>query len=75
MSQADSQLVSGPEPDPIAEPIPEPETEWESEGGAVLPPGLSLTLRGPEGTGPEELEAALHALRRALPDGYRLERD
>jgi hypothetical protein len=79
MPQADSKPASGPEPDSTAEPIPdpspEPETEWESEGGAVLPPGLPLTLRGPEGTGPEELEDALHALRRALPNGYRLERD
>lgn len=65
-----------PEPEQ-AEPeaTPEPVAEWESEGGAVLPPGLSLTLRGPDGAGPDELDAALVAARRALPEGYRLERD
>lgn len=79
MPQADSTLASGAEPEPITEPIPEPipepEAEWESEGGAVLPPGLALTLRGPDGAGPEELDSALRAARRALPEGYRLERD
>lgn len=53
----------------------EPVAEWESEGGAVLPPGLSLTLRGPDGAGPDELDEALVAARHALPEGYRLERD
>ena len=57
------------------EATPEPVAEWESEGGAVLPPGLSLTLRGPDGAGPDELDAALVAARYALPEGYRLERD
>jgi hypothetical protein len=68
-----------PEPDPTPEPepqpTPEPEAEWESEGGAVLPPGMSLTLHGPDGAGPDELDAALQAARDALPRGYRLERD
>ncbi|RPH34447.1 MAG: hypothetical protein EHM90_05920 [Chloroflexi bacterium] len=61
--------------EPELEPTPESEAEWESEGGAVLPPGVSLTLRGPDGSGPDELEAALQAARGALPEGYRLERD
>jgi hypothetical protein len=74
MPQADSRLVSA-ESEPTAEPIPEPEAEWESEGGAVRPPGLALTLRGPDGTGPEELDSVLHTVRQALPEGYRLERD
>ena len=66
-----------PEPDvmPDVEPISEPEAEWESEGGAVLPPGMPLTLHGPDGAGPDELDAALQAARDALPRGYRLERD
>jgi hypothetical protein len=34
--------------------------------------GISLTLLGPAG---EEVDAALEALRSALPEGYRLERD
>jgi hypothetical protein len=54
------------------EPIPAEEAEWESEGGPVLPPGIPLTLRGPDGS---DLEAALKAARDALPEGYRLERD
>ncbi len=54
---------------------PEPVAEWESEGGAVLPPGVALTLHGPDGAGPNELDAALEAARAALPTGYRLERD
>jgi hypothetical protein len=60
------------EPGPEAEPIPAEEAEWESEGGPVLPPGIPLTLRGPDGS---DLEAALKAARDALPEGYRLERD
>jgi hypothetical protein len=36
---------------------------------------MTLVLRGPDGAGPDELDAALHAVRRALPEGYRLERD
>lgn len=54
---------------------PEPVAEWESEGGAVLPPGMPLTLRGPDGAGRDELEAALAVARGSLPPGYRLERD
>jgi hypothetical protein len=54
------------------EPSPAEEAEWESEGGPVLPPGIPLTLRGPDGS---DLEAALNAARDALPEGYRLERD
>ncbi len=54
---------------------PEPVAEWESEGGAVLPPGMPLTLRGPDGAGPDELDAALAVARASLPPGYRLERD
>jgi hypothetical protein len=54
---------------------PELVAEWESEGGAVLPPGLPLTLRGPDGAGPDELDAALAVARASLPAGYRLERD
>ena len=64
-----------PEPEPEPRPTPEPEAEWESEGGAVLPPGVPLTLHGPDGAGPDELAAALQAARDALPRGYRLERD
>jgi hypothetical protein len=79
MPQADSSLISAvepePTPEPRSEPTPEPEAEWESEGGAVRPPGMTLVLRGPDGAGPDELDAALHAVRRALPEGYRLERD
>lgn len=72
---ADPETTIEPKPEPKVEPTPEPEAEWESEGGAVLPPGISLTLRGPDGSGPDELEAALQAARDALPEGYRLERD
>jgi hypothetical protein len=53
----------------------EPEADWESEGGAVLPPGVRITIRGPEGAGPDELDAAVAAARAALPEGFRLERD
>jgi hypothetical protein len=56
----------------VPEPIPTEEAEWETEGGPVLPPGIPLTLRGPDGS---DLEAALKAAREALPEGYRLERD
>jgi hypothetical protein len=56
----------------VPEPIPAEEAVWESEGGPVLPPGIPLTLRGPDGS---DLEAALKAARDALPEGYRLERD
>ena len=59
----------------MSEPHPEPESEWESEGGAVLPPGLAVTLRGPETASAEDLEAVLVDLRAALPEGYRLESD
>ena len=54
------------------EPKPDEEMTWEDEGGPVLPPGISLTLRGPDGG---DLDAALEAARAALPEGYRLERD
>jgi len=60
------------ESEPEAEPVPEEQTTWEDEGGPVLPPGVPLTLRGPDGP---DLEAALKAARDALPEGYRLERD
>lgn len=72
---ADPETPIEAEPEPKVEPTPEPEAEWESEGGAVLPPGIPLTLRGPDGSGPDELEAALQAARDVLPEGYRLERD
>ncbi len=64
-------------PGPAVQPEdkPEPVAEWESEGGAVLPPGVALTLRGPDGSGPAELNRALAAARAALPEGYHLERD
>jgi len=62
-------------PDPRPERLPEPEAEWESEGGAVLPPGVTVVLRGPEGATDTDLEQALEAARAALPEGYRLERD
>ena len=75
MTEADSKLATTVEPEPTPDPTPEPVAEWESEGGAVLPPGMPLTLRGPEGSGHEELEAALRDVRRSLPEGYRLERD
>jgi hypothetical protein len=59
-----------------AEPVPAEESieemTWEDEGGPVLPPGIPLTLRGPDGA---DLEAALNAARDALPEGFRLERD
>jgi hypothetical protein len=59
-----------------AEAVPADETTeemtWEDEGGPVLPPGIPLTLRGPDGA---DLEAALKTARDALPEGYRLERD
>jgi hypothetical protein len=59
-----------------AEPVPAEESieemTWEDEGGPVLPPGIRLTLRGPDGA---DLEAALKAARDALPEGFRLERD
>jgi hypothetical protein len=61
--------------DPGPDPIPEPEADWESEGGAVLPPGVTVTIRGPESASLEDLEAAVEAARAALPGGYRLERD
>jgi hypothetical protein len=48
------------------------EQSWESEGGAVMPEGIALTLRGPDGP---DMDAALEAARRGLPEGYRLERD
>lgn len=67
--------MADPELEPEVEPVPQPEAEWESEGGAVRPPGLTLTLRGPDGTGRDELDAALQAARDALPEGFRLERD
>jgi hypothetical protein len=67
--------MADPELEKEPEPKPQPVAEWESEGGAVLPPGLPLTLRGPDGAGPDELNAALKAARDALPEGYRLERD
>ena len=51
---------------------PPEEMTWEDEGGPVLPPGIHLTLRGPDGG---DLEAALEAARAVLPEGYRLERD
>jgi hypothetical protein len=73
MTQADPNDQPGPAEQPGDQ--PEPVAEWESEGGAVLPPGIRLTLRGPDGTGPEELDAALTAARAALPEGYHLERD
>ncbi len=56
----------------VPEPIPTEEADWESEGGPILPTGIPLTLRGPDGS---DLEAALKAARDALPEGYRLERD
>ena len=66
-------VVAEPEAATAApETIPAEEAEWESEGGPVLPPGIPLTLRGPDGS---DLEAALKAARDALPEGYRLERD
>ncbi|HET9497344.1 MAG TPA: hypothetical protein VFP83_03380 [Candidatus Limnocylindria bacterium] len=71
--ELDAEQPEPEQPEPVA--TPEPVAEWESEGGAVLPPGLPLTLRGPDGAGPDELDAALVAARRALPEGYRLERD
>jgi len=52
--------------------VPTEEADWESEGGPVLPRGIPVTLRGPDGS---DLEAALKAARDALPEGYRLERD
>ena len=74
--QRESPAKPMPEPDqpnePQPEPIPPEEANWEGEGGAVLPPGIALTLRGPDGA---DLEAALEAARAALPEGYRLERD
>jgi hypothetical protein len=73
MTEADPNQAPGPAEQP--EDKPEPVAEWESEGGAVLAPGIPLTLRGPDGTGPEELDAALKAARAALPEGYHLERD
>lgn len=60
----------GPPDEPAA--LPPEQADWESEGGVVLPPAISLTLRGPNGA---DLEAALQAARDALPEGYRLERD
>ncbi|HEY7737563.1 MAG TPA: hypothetical protein VIC63_00825 [Candidatus Limnocylindria bacterium] len=62
-------------PDPKPARLPEPEAEWESEGGAVLPPGVTVVLRGPEGATDADLEQALEAARTALPEGFRLERD
>ena len=59
----------------MTDPTVEPEEDWESEGGAVLPPGWRITLRGPETAGREDLEAVLADLRAALPEGYRLESD
>lgn len=56
----------------VPEPTPTEEVDWETEGGPVLPLGIPLTLRGPDGP---DLEAALKAARDALPEGYRLERD
>jgi hypothetical protein len=73
MTEADPNQAPGPAEQPDVK--PEPVAEWESEGGAVLPPGIPLTLRGPDGSGPEELDAALKAARAALPEGYHLERD
>jgi hypothetical protein len=67
--------MSDPIPDPNPARVPEPEAEWESEGGAVLPPGVAVVLRGPEGAAEADLEQALEAARAALPEGYRLERD
>ena len=73
MTVEDGHLAS-PDPDANLEPeaTPPDEASWESEGGAVLPPGIRLTLVGPDGS---DLEAALRAARAALPEGYRLERD
>jgi hypothetical protein len=62
-------------PDPRPARLPEPEAEWETEGGAVLPPGVTVVLRGPDGANDADLEQALEAARTALPEGYRLERD
>jgi hypothetical protein len=73
MTDMDPQHTPRPATQP--EDKPEPVAEWESEGGAVLPPGVALTLRGPDGSGPEELDQALAAARAALPTGYHLERD
>ena len=73
MTDTDPEHAPGPAVQP--EDKPEPVAEWESEGGAVLPPGIALTLRGPDGTGPEELDKALAAARAALPEGFHLERD
>lgn len=75
MAEHEQEPTPEPKPESTLEPTPEPVAEWESEGGAVLPPGLPLTLRGPDGAGPEELDAALRAARNALPEGYHLERD
>jgi hypothetical protein len=63
------------EPDLDPDPTIAPEADWESEGGAVLPPGVTVTIRGPQDASLEELEAAVAAARDALPTGYRLERD
>jgi hypothetical protein len=55
--------------------IPDPAASAEAaatEGGPVMPEGVSLTLRGPDGA---DLDAALEAARSSLPEGYRLERD
>ncbi|MEK6190825.1 MAG: DUF5671 domain-containing protein [Chloroflexota bacterium] len=79
--RGDLALALPPQPQPgvaerepaaaVPEPIPAEEAHWESEGGPVLPPGIPLTLRGPDGS---DVEAALKAARDALPEGYRLER-
>ena len=74
MTGAEPERTPGPAAEQPEE-KPEPVADWESEGGAVLPPGISLTLRGPDGTGRDELDAALAAARGALPEGYHLERD
>lgn len=69
MSDSEREAEHGREP---AGQKPAEEMTWEDEGGPVLPPGIPLTLRGPDGG---DLEAALEAARAALPEGYRLERD
>ena len=75
MTEPEHEPTPEPKPGSTPESTPEPVADWESEGGAVLPPGLPLTLRGPDGAGRDELDAALRTARAALPEGYHLERD